>query len=183
MNNCWGETGISPLEDRNLTTWGQELWLHANRNWETAKSLGTETSAPLPLSEATVSPLSFSLCTCSPTSSLPAGAFFVFPMHRRQLPSSFWLVHLGSDVPLSQTRDRNKTLLTTFYSLTFQLHEPRAACMWLWVTEAIQTTLSIEWGVAGERRGYLLAPVKEGRLHPWFVLSDSPTAGAPRAVT
>ena len=144
MSNCWGETVISPLEDRNCdsTPTGTEK---LQNHWEPRHLL--------PLSEATVSPLSFSLCTCSPTSSLPAGAFFVFPMHRRQLPSSFWLVHLGSDVPLGQTRDRSKTLLTTFYSLTFQLHEPRAACMWLWVTEAIQTTLSIEGDLQGRGVG------------------------------
>ena len=172
MSSCWKETSILQLEDRKCDS----FLIGTGRN---GKIIGNwDICSTASRWDHSLSPLSFLLLTYSHTSPLQAAGFLCFPVQRRQLPSSFWasssslfrqrltripqsqhvqetflLVHRGSDVHLSPTQDKSKTLLTTFSSLTVQPHEPRAACTWLWVTEATQATLSTKRELQGRGLG------------------------------
>lgn len=170
------------------------MWLLSNRNrkkWQNHWEL-RQTSAPLPLGETTVSLLSASCCSpiptlrlyrqqaffvslyredgCPPAFELPQPSVFRQRLTRvsqsQHVQETFLLVHLGSDVHLSPTQDRSKTLLTTLSSWTAQPHEPRAACTWLWGTEATRATLSTKRELQGRGLGISRLQVRKSSCTP-----------------
>ena len=170
MNSYRKETSILQLEDRKC----ESFLIGTGKN---GKIIGNwDTCSTASRGGRSLSPLSFLRLTYSHTSPWQAAGSLCFPwtekMAARQLLSFLTLppqtkINQSPSGPTcardtligprwvrcpSQSHtDRNKTLLTTFSS--FQPHEPRAAHLWLWVTEAIRATLSTKKELQGRGLG------------------------------
>lgn len=198
MSSCWGEADISELEDRKcgpISTGNRKnCKIIGNRDTcSIASPWGHGLSSQLlpvhlfPHFISTCSELSlFFLCLevgCPLASGLPNPPSSDSYKDEPESLSpdacerdSDWSI-LGQ-MSISVQHKVGGTLLTTCYSLTFQQHEPRAACLWC----EIQKLCRQPWAPRRNRRRAAwvsLGSGKEGWLHPRLVPSASPAAAAP----